>query len=79
MAKFFGRIRHDETDNILNACAKFADKQRQALPVYVESLLLSVKTPDTIDFSFSDRASKDACFHFCVDVADVCCFRIGIG
>ena len=42
-------------------------------------LQLSAKTPDTIDFSFSDRASKDACFHFRVDVPDVCYFGICIG
>ena len=30
-----------------------------------------------IDFSFSNRASKDACFHSCVDVANVRCIGIG--
>ena len=36
MDKLFGRIRprHDETHSILNACAKFTDKRRHAVPAY---------------------------------------------
>lgn len=57
------------------------------MPVYDESFYgqharanasVVCKDTNTIDFSFSNKASNDASFHLGVDVADVCCIGIDI-